>query len=154
MMTNPFLTMPVPPSLVYLLHQLRLHHIEYRLYGVVADTGMVFVDLDHEVAEQIDTERLPPSWSLICPHFLSQRALLEGQVDPISDPDRIPEAIVIAFGGREAEQLAHFQALCDQVRYLRQLSPSRLVYHNDHPPEPVEIHEMISHLKLASKARH
>ncbi|WP_320823049.1 hypothetical protein [Reinekea sp.] len=152
-MTHPFSTMPVPPALVYLLHQLRLHQIKYRLYGEVADTGMVFVDLDHEVADQLDTDRMPASWSLICPHFLSQRALVDGQADPISDRNRIPEAIVIAFGGREAERLEHFQALCEQVRYLRQLSPSRLVYHNDHPPEPVEIHEIISHLKLASQAR-
>jgi hypothetical protein len=153
MMINPFSTMPVPPGLVYLLHQLRLHQIEYWLYGEVADSGMVFVDLNHELAEQIDMNRMPASWSLICPHFLSQRALVEGQGDPISDLDRIPESIVIAFGGREAERLEHFQALCEQVRYLRQLSPSRLVYHNDYPPDPVEIHEIITHLKLASKAR-
>jgi len=153
MMTNPFSTMPVPPSLVYLLHQLRVHHIGYRLYGEVGDTGMVFVDLDQAVTDQIDIGLMPASWSLICPHFLSQRAMVKGQSDPISDSDHIPEAIVIAFGGREAEKLEHFQALCEQVRYLRQSSPSRLVYHNDHPPEPLEIHELITHLKLASKAR-
>jgi len=148
-----FSALPVPPALVYLLHQLKEHDLQYRLYGEIPDTEMVFVDIDRDIADHLDSEQMPDNWSMICPHFLSQRALEKGHVDPISDDDFVPEAVVIAFGGREAEEFDHFQALCEQVRYLRQQSPSRLVYHSKKPPEPMEIQELIKMLKVATSAR-
>ncbi|MDX1474181.1 MAG: hypothetical protein R3309_08420 [Reinekea sp.] len=153
-MKEPLLTaLPVPPALVYLLHQLRANDIKYLLYGEIPGTDMVFVDIDRQVAGQLQTDRMPDDWSVISSHFLSQRALERGESDPIIAEDFVPEAVVIAYGGREAEQLDNFQALCEQVRYLRQQSPSRLVYHNRQPPEPMEIHHLIEILKVATRAQ-
>lgn len=147
-MTNQlFSGLPVPPALVYLLHQLKAHGIQYQLYGEVPNCDMVFVDIDRTVARGLDSSMMPKDWSMISPHFLSQRALEKGEDDPIVDADYVPEAIVIAYGGKEAEELEHFQALCEQVRFLRHQTPSRLIYHNSQPPEPMEIQELISMLK-------
>jgi hypothetical protein len=148
-----FSALPVPPALVYLLHQLREHNIAYRMYGEVPDSDMVYVDIERDVAQNVDQNTMPDDWSMITPHFLSQRALKEGKLDPISDGDFVPEAVVIAYGGREAEKFDHFQALCEQVRFLRSQSPSRLVYNSNEPPEPMEIHELIEMLKVATSAR-
>jgi hypothetical protein len=148
-----FSALPVPPALVYLLHQLREHQIAYRLYGEIPDTEMVFVDLEREIAANISNRDLPNDWSVVTPHFLSQRALEKGLNDPIADEDVVPEAVVIAYGGREAEKFDHFQALCEQVRYLRSQSPSRLVYHSKQPPEPMEIHQLIEKLKVTTRSR-
>lgn len=142
--------LPCPPALVYLLHQLREHGIGYRLYGEVPDTDMVFVDIDRRVAKNLKNSQMPDNWSMISPHYLSQRALEQGRRDPISDSNIIPEAIVIAFGGKEAESFEYFQALCEQVRFLRQMSPSRLIYHSRQPPEPMEIHDLIKLLQASS----
>lgn len=144
--------LPVPPALVYLLHQLREHGIPYHLYGEIPEADMVFVDIDRRVADHLDDGQMPGQWSLCSPHFLSQRALEQGRSDPIRDKQIMPEAVVIAFGGKEAENLHHFKALCDQIRFLRQLSPSRLVYHSRQPPEPMEIHELMQVLKASSSA--
>lgn len=147
-MNNPFESaLPVPPALVYLLHQLREHGIGYRMYGEVPDAEMVFVDLDREVAANITDDEMPNRWSMISPHFLAHRGLESDGKDPISDKSVVPEAVVISFGGREAEKFENFQALCEQVRYLRQQSPSRLVYHSKEPPEPMEIHDLIALIK-------
>lgn len=135
--------LPVPPALVYLLHQLKHHGIGYQMYGAIPGTEMSYVDLDRSVAAKIPIENIPRDWSIVCPHYIAHRALQAGKPDPIADPDVVPEAIVIAYGGKEAESFEHFQALCEQVRYLRQQTPSRLVYHNDKPPDPMEIHEII-----------
>ncbi len=143
--------LPVPPALVYLLHQLRENGIGYRLYGEVPDTEMVFVDLDRDIASNMKPEDMPERWSMINPHFLSTRALQEDGKDHISDESIVPEAVVISFGGQEAEDFQNFQALCEQVRYLRQQSPSRLVYHSKEPPEPMEIHALISLIKADDK---
>lgn len=143
--------LPVPPALVYLLHQLREHGIGYHLYGAVPDADMVFVDIDRRVAENLGGRDMPGRWSLCSPHYLSQRALEQGRQDPIPDAGILPEAVVIAFGGQEAESLDHFKAMCEQIRFLRQLSPSRLVYHSQKPPEPMEIHELMQVLKASSK---
>ena len=148
----PLSALPIPPALVYLLHQLRANDIVYLLYGEIPGTDMVFVDLDRNVAGKHKADALSEDWSIITPHFLAQRALERGDVDPISDRDVIPEAVVIAYGGREAEQFDHFQALCEQVRYLRHQSPSRLVYHNLQPPEPMEIHKLIEQIKASTRA--
>ena len=142
--------LPVPPALVYLLHQLREHGIKYHLYGEIPDADMVFVDLDRRIAEGLRGQDMPDNWSMCSPHFLSQRALEQGRSDPINDEDIVPEAVVIAFGGREAENLEYFKALCDQIRFLRQQSPSRLVYHSRQPPEPMEIHELMQVLEASS----
>jgi hypothetical protein len=113
---------------------------------------MVFVDIERSVAANVSSSDLPDDWSVVTPHFLSQRALEKGENDPITDGDFVPEAVVIAYGGREAEQFEHFQALCEQVRYLRSQSPSRLVYHSSQPPEPLEIHELIKKLKVTTQS--
>jgi len=153
-MTNRiFSALPVPPALVYLLHQLRENGIAYRLYGEIPGTDMVFVDIDRDIAGQLKPDVMPDDWSIISPHFLSQRALEQGESDPIAVGDVVPEAVVIAYGGREAEKFDHFQALCEQVRFLRHQSPSRLVYHSLQPPEPIEIHHLIQLLKSQTHAR-
>lgn len=148
-----FKALPVPPALVYLLHQLKEHGIVYRMYGEIPGTDMVFVDIERDAAENLSTDEMPDDWSVITPHFIAQRALEQGEADPISDADTVPEAVVIAYGGKEAEQLENFQALCEQVRYLRSQSPSRLVYHNTQPPEPMEIHHLIEKLKQSTRSR-
>jgi hypothetical protein len=147
-MKNPLeALLPVPPALVYLLHQLRENGIGYRLYGEVPDTEMVFVDLDRDIAANLMDEDMPDRWSMISPHFLAHRGLETEGKDLIADKTVVPEAIVISFGGREAENFQNFQALCEQVRYLRQQTPSRLVYHSKEPPEPMEIHNLIELIK-------
>jgi hypothetical protein len=147
MKQNRFLNLPVPSALVYLLHQLKENDIGYLMYGEIPDAKMVFVDIEYQVATDLDLDDFTENWSLVCPHFISQRALVDGKTDPISNEDYIPEAVVIAYGGQEAESFEQFQALCEQVRYLRQKSPSRLVYHSDQPPDPMEIHQLIQKLK-------
>jgi hypothetical protein len=148
-MKNPLENLlPVPPALVYLLHQLRENGIGYRLFGEVPDAEMVFVDLDRNIATNLKPEAMPERWSMISPHFLAHRALESDGKDFITDKSIVPEAVVISFGGREAEDIQNFQALCEQVRYLRQQSPSRLVYHSKEPPEPMEIHALIELIKF------
>jgi len=143
--------LPVPPALVYLLHQLKQHDIEYAMFGEVEQANMVFVDIDRNIAQQLRNDHMPSEWSLITPHFLSQRALAQGKTDPIADGDHMAEAVVIAFGEREAEGFENFKALCEQVRYLKQHCPSRLVYHSNKPPEPLEIHALIDLLKSCER---
>ena len=147
-MKNPLeALLPVPPALVYLLHQLRENGIHYRLYGEVPDAEMVFVDLDRDVAENLSADDMPAHWSMISPHFLAHRGLESDGRDPIADDSVGPEAVVISYGGKEAEDMQNFQALCEQVRYLRQQTPSRLVYRSKEPPEPMEIHALIQRIK-------
>jgi hypothetical protein len=144
---NPFANLPVPPALVYLLHQLRANDIGYLMYGEVSDAKMVFVDIDYHVASHLNAEDFSENWSLVSPHFISARALQEGEVDPINNEDQMPEAAVIAYGGQEAATPEQFTALCEQVRYLRSKSPSRLVYHSDLPPDPMDIQQIIQTIK-------
>lgn len=144
---NPFANLPVPPALVYLLHQLRENDIGYLMFGEVTDARMVFVDIDYEVASHLSSDDFSENWSLVSPHFISERALREGETDPIVDTDQLPEATVIAYGQQEAASPEKFQALCEQVRYLRSKSPSRLVYHSDKPPDPMEILHLIQKIK-------
>jgi hypothetical protein len=139
--------LPVPPALVYLLHQLKVNGIGYLLYGQIPDTDMVFVDLARDYACNLNANNMPEHWSVVSPHYLTNRALKDGQEDPIQKRDSKPEAIVLAYGEKEARQTNHFRALCEQVSFLRQHGPSRLVYHNAQPPQPVEIHQLIAMLK-------
>jgi hypothetical protein len=145
-------SLPVPPALVYFLHQLREHGIAYRLYGEVPGTDMVFVDIDRDAIEGLQTDDVPSDWSLVSPHFIAQRALEKGEDDPITG-ENMPEAVVIAYGGKEAEQFEHFQSLCEQIRYLRHQSPSRLIYHSKQPPEPLQIQAIIELLKTTTRSR-
>ncbi len=147
------LGLPVPPALVYLLHQFKEHGIHYELYGEIVDAEMVFVDIDRSVARHLEAIDMPGDWSLISPHYLSHRALASGHGDAIGSTDNPPEAVVIAFGGEEAKNREFFDALCEQVKYLRQQCPSRLVYHNTNPPSPMEIHELIALLKAGSETK-
>lgn len=149
MALHPFSGLPVPPALVYLLHQLREHKIGYQLYGEIPDTDMSFVDIERKMARGLNGAPLPEHWSIVSPHFMAHRALEQGQVDPITDPNQSPEAVVFAFGGREAQDRANFRALVDQVRFLRQQTPSRLIYHSRQPPEPMEIQALIARLKAS-----
>ncbi len=142
-----FSNLPIPPALVYLLHQLREHGIDYSLYGEVPNSDMVFVDIDRAVAKSLTQTGMPVDWEIINPHFLSQRALEVGEPDPISNDEVEPEAVVIAFGGHEAKTSENFQALCEQVQFLRTHPPSRLVYRSSTPPEPMEIQALIQMLK-------
>lgn len=144
---NPFANLPVPPALVYLLHQLRANDIGYLMYGEVSDAKMVFVDIEYPVASHLNADDFSESWSLVSPHFISARALQEGEADPINNADHMPEAAVIAYGGQEAATPEQFAALCEQVRYLRSKSPSRLVYHSDQPPDPMDIQQLIQKIK-------
>lgn len=143
-----FANLPVPPALVYLLHQLRANDIGYLMYGEVSDAKMVFVDIDYDIASHLNVDDFSDSWSLVSPHFISARALQEGETDPINNTDQMPEAAVIAYGGQEAATPEQFQALCEQVRYLRSKSPSRLVYHSDQPPDPMDIQQLIQKIKI------
>lgn len=139
---------PTPPALVYLLHQLRENSIGYLLYGQIPGTDLVFVDLDRKFASNLrDAAEMPDHWSVIAPHYISHRALIRGEQDPIHGTNADPEAVVLAYGEQEAEQAEDFQALCEQVSYLRQCCPSRLVYHNAQPPQPSEVHQLIMKLK-------
>lgn len=149
MKPNPFANLPVPPALVYLLHQLDANGIGYLMYGEVADAQMVFVDIEYEVASNLSAEDFGGQWSLVSPHFIAERALQLGEEDPISHDNQGPEAAVIAYGGQEAATSEQFQALCDQVRYLRHKSPSRLVYHSNQPPDPMDIQLLISKIKAS-----
>lgn len=139
--------LPIPPALVYLLHQLKVNGIGYNIYGHIPGTQMVFVDLDRDYAQNLCCDSLPSHWSVITPHFLANRALVSGHADPIQTQEMKPESIVLAYGDDEAQFGDSFNALCAQVRYLQQHCPSRLVYHNGHPPEPMEIHGLIGMLK-------
>ncbi|TCS43810.1 hypothetical protein [Reinekea marinisedimentorum] len=141
---------PVHPALVYLLHQLKVNGIGYQLYGPIPNTDMVFVDLERRFASNLNADDIPEHWSIISPHYLSHRALINGDDDPIHESDADPEAVVLAYGGPEAECADNFRALCEQVSYLRQYCPSRLVYSNSRPPEPMEIQELILKLKAMS----
>ncbi|MBU2864456.1 hypothetical protein QWZ13_01770 [Reinekea marina] len=147
MKPNPFANLPVPPALVYLLHQLDAHGIGYLMYGEVSDAQMVFVDIEYQVASSLHAEDFGGQWSLVSPHFIAERALQEGAQDPISNETQMPEAAVIAYGGQEAATPEQFQALCEQVRYLRHKSPSRLVYHSNQPPNPMDIQQLIAKIK-------
>lgn len=143
------LPLPTPPALIYLLHQLREHHIGYRLFGIIPNSDMAFVDLDIECHKLRSIKSLPEKWQFITPHFMAHRAIADGFEDPIQSDKYLPEEIVIAFGGPEAEEWENFKALCQQVNYLRQRAPSRLIYENTQPPDALEIHQLIAQLTFA-----
>ncbi|WP_147714151.1 hypothetical protein [Reinekea thalattae] len=138
--------LPVPPALVYLLHQLKVNNIRYHLFGEIPGTEMAYVDLDRDYAANLKQQVLPDNWSMITPHFLANRALVQGQQDPIQQGEE-PESIVIAYGDHHDKEIEHLQGICEQIRYLREQVASRLVYHKAHPPEPMEIHQLIKQLK-------
>lgn len=97
--------LPTPPALVYLLHQLSVNGIGYLFYGQIPDTDLVFVDLERSYASNLNAADIPDHWSVIAPHYLSHRALIRGEEDPIHESDADPETVVLAYGEREAERL-------------------------------------------------
>lgn len=138
--------LPVPPSLVYVLHQLDEFDIPYFLYGEVPNTDIVFVDIDRNAALNLVSRSLPPGWQMIAPHYISHRAVERGEDDPIS-AKHLPEAVVFAYAKDEAENLQQYQALVEQVKFLSEQPPSRLLYLKHQIPQPEEIIELFSRLK-------
>lgn len=136
-------SLPVPKELTVLMTQLKENSIPYELYDVCLDKGVFYVDIHRAFASRLSIDLLPDHWSLIAPHFLSLRALVNGHGDPVSNDALSIEEIVRQFGGKEAEADEDFRSLCKQIDYLRQWSPSRLVCLDTLKVTEAEVHDVI-----------